>query len=607
VDDEPGERSDPAATADASAHRFQGSRGAMAGTLSVIALMLSLPASALAVPGSAKARSAAAPNDRAATRALLEAEYRLAKATLARARTTEDAAAHAAETIGDECRSVLRGLPSSGAAIEGGPSPRPKPRPSARAQGEHARTELEKRTIDQEIDQTITAKADRDLRDPYDAYIATVHRLGWSNATITALVRQQAASYQEALAKLPVAACAEMRAWAASGFHRLPAGSKSFAASKQARDKRAVIGDLEELLRPYESLADRAIIRRTEAVEERQREADRASAVEQLAVYRMESTLGEKPVRFFEAFFGPVIARRHMQGVTIVIRASLGKNREGSCRHEVHIEFREGHGGSTGGLCLDQRDGSSLSSGCSGSTETIEIPTPPGVVRARVRLSNGRTLMVAIVKIPAKDGGPAGVFAGAFRGYNRYPVSMQELNSNGGVVRTIGLRKARCVKEPGGGESEGPQFVNLATVTSPYGEPLSIEAMLHRFQGQTEFSLISEAGVHSSESQAEPGKPKQFQWQLATECAPHPYTLLYGILTPPGASILVRTPTGLTPLTKIELSATAHAGGPLFYGIYTAPPTEIVVQNADGTILHTESLAAKAVEETEYCEGYAER
>jgi hypothetical protein len=77
-------------------------------------------------------------------------------------------------------------------------------------------------------------------------------------------------------------------------------------------------------------------------------------------------------------------------------------------------------------------------------------------------------------------------------------------------------------------------------------------------------------------------------------------------LPPPGASVLARTPAGLAPLTKIELAASIYSEGPLLYGIYTTPPTEIVVENADGTILYTENLAHKATEETEFCEGYTE-
>jgi hypothetical protein len=92
-----------------------------------------------------------------------------------------------------------------------------------------------------------------------------------------------------------------------------------------------------------------------------------------------------------------------------------------------------------------------------------------------------------------------------------------------------------------------------------------------------------------------------------TECALHPYSLLDGLLLSPGASVLVRTPAGLVPLTRVELAASTPAEGLLFYGVYATPPTEIIVESSDGSVLYTESLTAKATEETEFCEDYAEQ
>jgi hypothetical protein len=44
----------------------------------------------------------------------------------------------------------------------------------------------------------------------------------------------------------------------------------------------------------------------------------------------------------------------------------------------------------------------------------------------------------------------------------------------------------------------------------------------------------------------------------------------------------------------------------LLYGVFRAVPSELIVRRSDGTTLYTESLSAKAREETEFCEGYAE-
>lgn len=136
---------------------------------------------------------------------------------------------------------------------------------------------------------------------------------------------------------------------------------------------------------------------------------------------------------------------------------------------------------------------------------------------------------------------------------------------------------------------------------------LSISGFLHRFGERTEFFLGPLPGIRNSEAGDEHGQPKQFQWDVSTECAPHPYVLLAGILAPPGASVLARTSAGLTPLAKVEPAASTHASGPLFYGVYSTLPSELVIERSGGSVLYTESLATKATEETEFCEGYVEQ
>jgi len=576
----------------------------------LLALVLAVPAGASGAAGPVERATAAVPivsGDQAATRALLDAEYELLKAILARSRSTDAAVAHAAKVLGDECRGALRGVPDE-SVVEEEP-PRSRPRFSGRVQGERARSEHEKSTIDLEIDKTIVAAGARVLHGPYDAYIATADRLTWSDPTITALAHQAAMRRREGLEGPPVAACPEMRAWAASGFHRLPPGSKSLEEAEEARSKQAVQGNLETLLGKYENSADRAIARRTTALRERlvERELDDEASLS--AWYHLELALGEKLPPFAEQHLAPVIAKgRTNAGTTFVIRASVHKGSP-ACRHEVDVEVRERLGGSGSGVCLSEHVRTHPSSSCSGPVETVQFATPPDVHRARVRFSNGRTVTVSIVEVPARDGGPAGVFIDAFRGYQPYPISVQELGRDGRVLRTVGLRRLRCRTASARGAPGPPLVVKLATVSTPSGEPLTISGTLLHFSGHTEFSLGPQIGIRNSElsEEDENAKAKQFQWNLSTECAPHPYSLLDGILVAPGASVLVRTPSGLIPLTKVELASSTDAGGPLFYGVYTTTPTEIIVQNSEGSTLYTESLAAKATEETEFCEGYDEQ
>jgi hypothetical protein len=267
------------------------------------------------------------------------------------------------------------------------------------------------------------------------------------------------------------------------------------------------------------------------------------------------------------------------------------------------VEIHEGTSRSGGALCVSPIN-RHPSSECSGAVETLEFATAPNVVRVRVRLSNGRSAGIDVIRIPTADGGPAGVLIAAFRGDHPYPVSAQELAGDGTTLRTIALGGVRCRREPPSLAPRPPELVTLATTTSPSGEPLTISAILHKFRGQTEFFPESGPGEHQSESSQ--ASKAQFKWQLSSQCAPRAYALLDGVLLPPAASVLARTRQGLAPLTKVDLPASDNAEGPFFYGVFASVPSELIVQRADGSTLYTESLAAKATEEAEYCEGYGE-
>jgi hypothetical protein len=163
-------------------------------TLLILAFTLAASSQALAAARIAQAVT----SDQAATSKLLKAEYELVKATLARVDALETAGARAAKALGHECRNVLAGVPEESTLEEEGPRAA-QPKLSGRAQGELARTDLEKQTIDMEIGETLIGAADRVLRSPIDAFIARTRPLAWSNSTITDVVRQKAARLRESL------------------------------------------------------------------------------------------------------------------------------------------------------------------------------------------------------------------------------------------------------------------------------------------------------------------------------------------------------------------------------------------------------------------------
>ena len=135
--------------------------------------------------------------------------------------------------------------------------------------------------------------------------------------------------------------------------------------------------------------------------------------------------------------------------------------------------------------------------------------------------------------------------------------------------------------------------------------------MITRFGAHRDFSVTAGVGAEGGGEEgpgelAIGGAKKAFPWSRVKGCPPRPFVLLFGILQAPGDSVLARTPEGLVALSKLALAPDLGAAGPLVYGAFSAIPSELIVRRNDGSTLYSESLAAKAKEDTEFCEGLAE-
>ncbi|HTZ86636.1 MAG TPA: hypothetical protein VMB05_08210, partial [Solirubrobacteraceae bacterium] len=178
-------------------------------------------------------------------------------------------------------------------------------------------------------------------------------------------------------------------------------------------------------------------------------------------------------------------------------------------------------------------------------------------------------------------------------------------------VKVVKVKAPHCRREP---QPTGPKLFKLVQGTAPDGTPYTIEGALVEFPGhESSFSVNAQTGLEgSSEEEASiavgplGGVPKPSPWHHLVGCPPHPFALVYGLLAPPGSSVLARTPEGLVPLAEQQLDPKLHADGPLFYGVFAALPSELIVRRADGSTLYTESLVTKAKENAEFCEGFAE-
>jgi hypothetical protein len=555
----------------------------------------------LALTGTATATS-----DTTATHAYLQSTYELDQAVLRSAPAARSALTTTAERIGNECHGVLAGEPREN---EGPPS---EDHETPRARGERERSEIQQRAIEGELDQTIFSALDQPDRAAIEAFAGQVAPLSWSDPRIAPLVHIETSRLEELLSPPLVDVCADMKAWAQSGYHRLSPASREFEATQEARSKRIVPGgSLKSLLKPFEGPRERALIRQIHAL--RPKLAHALVGFSQ-AIARLKRALGVPEDPFEERAREPVLGRGVTHaGTTFTVRPEPTGGPFGhSCRHPVGYEFEErtknSSSGSGSSVCLGDRSERQPSGSCGRGVATITAVVPASVRTVRLLLSNGQTISSRVVRIPKRYGGPGGIYLQAVRGYSPYPVSLTELDRNGHIVAIKKLGKIRCTREPPG--IRGPVFVDLATGTAPGGQPFTIQASIVHFgRGQTSFGLDLGIGVRGSseDGASNEGIPKAFPWSVGYECAPHEFSVVYGILAAPGDSVLARTPEGLVSLTKVTIAAKLHSGGPLVYGAFSTLPTELIVRRSDGSTLYTESLVAKGKEDAAFCVGFAEQ
>jgi hypothetical protein len=103
---------------------------------------------------------------------------------------------------------------------------------------------------------------------------------------------------------------------------------------------------------------------------------------------------------------------------------------------------------------------------CEADIETIQTAVPASVRSVRLVLADGRTIESRVVRVPRRDGGPAGIYAQEIRGSTSHAVSLVELNAGKSVVLTLKLPRYRCVKSRK--EPEGlPTGTELASGHTP--------------------------------------------------------------------------------------------------------------------------------------------
>ena len=336
----------------------------------------------------------------------------------------------------------------------------------------------QKQTIEEELDTAVDRPGDSLYRPAEEAYAAEVRQLSWSNPAIASALQAATTARLEAVSAPAPPFCADARAWAQSGYRALSAASREFEASRAARrsSDQERERSLSTLLKPYENASDRALIRKTNAVENKLL-ASAFAAVQ--TVFSLERIVGFPQAGTEEPKQITLGHGRTAAGTRFQVSSESGPlGAPGSCHRSATVAYtRPGApevlivGGPNNPICLSSPQYRHPALFCEVGIETIQTAVPASVRSVRLVLADGRTIESRVVRVPRRDGGPAGIYAQEIRGSTSHAVSLVELNAGGGVVLTVKLPRYRCVKPRRGTGRDSRRARSSPAGAPPKGNP----------------------------------------------------------------------------------------------------------------------------------------
>jgi hypothetical protein len=550
-----------------------------------------------------------------------------------------------AADISGECAGILTNAPPNeevlGFGLVGPAGPASKTRPSARARGERHRQSRQLGALKLELSIALDYSRTQPDRQADEALIHALMPLRWSNRWITLLFHVIAEASQEELDSSAPAVCADIKAWVASGYKTLSPASKEIASRLEANLKhtfelialaeRIHIKTFPNVLAPYGNAADRALARRSEALTAQLNHGREAEADD---LKRLEATVGlpaAKASKPESTKTRPVVIGRGKTaaGGHFVARAEpISRSRRALGCVFVTIEepsrpqsrgLIETLSGEGTGRCLSRAHVEPEPMvHCKSGLLTIEANLQPEARSARLLLSDRETITSPAIRLPARLGGPAGLYYQAVRGPSPIPVSVTELDAEGRALTVLKLPAVvECTKHPVKYFPGG--IVHLAHGSLPQGPSFTIRGEGYRKLGSNHFELKlqasnegllfggdGEGGSAFAADLAVPYGVRVLEPQAASGCLPQPYAIIYGLLKAPRDTVLARVSGTLVPLQKVAIPARLRPGGVLVYGAFTPLPTELLVRNQSGKIVARENLSETAKSATETCEGEAE-
>jgi hypothetical protein len=208
----------------------------LAALLPALAALALTPAAASAHSRKAAAKHSA-PNS-LATRAYVKANYALVGVASANLPASKAAIASLGSTVAGECPLVAADAPQDHEAEQ----------------------------LNNEVVGALEVASYQPDRESMVAFAHAVRTLHWSNRKLTHMVHDYVAKLEGFVTLAAPNICADVKAWAASGYSTLPASTVAFDKGFYAYDIEAEEVSL-RLLRPYESATEASLLRRTKQME----------------------------------------------------------------------------------------------------------------------------------------------------------------------------------------------------------------------------------------------------------------------------------------------------------------------------------------------------
>jgi hypothetical protein len=609
--------------------------------LAIVLVAAAVYAAASGVASAGSLRASDTPADRAAVHAYLLDINGYVHAIAGAAPALVGAYEGTASRIAGECPGVLVGAPQEGNEIEVGS---PIFRRTARQRGEERRQSTQLSDLEEEF-ATELASAESEARRPaVTALLANLKALPQGGPALSQVVRAQISGLEEGRKTHSTDVCADMEAWAASGYRTLSQASRATALTREAELARflrelAAQSSSGSMSLP-ETRADRALVRRTSQLEVRTAKAI-ANSIDS-ARKRVEAALGLTARARSEERLKPILhesksstklgAGRTAAGTryTVWLERTKGGS-AGACKSSV--EVRRADGAKPGILQLFAEMGSDVclvphrkrseepSVNCREGLLTIEAEVPSATRTVDLRVSDGAHVVSRPVFVPRRLGGPDAFYYQAVRGPSPVPVSLTERDAQGRTLRVLKLRRiVGCSGHPLKYLRGGKR--TLVRESTPQGPSFSIVGERYRLFGRVHIQLKLRTGeglVSSDEDEEEEPnvtdgligsvpvrRTTPLDSEISAACYPHEYSIFYGLLKQPRDTVLAKVAGKLVPVLRVRIPSSLHAGGLLVYLASVSQPEELIVRSPSGKIVMAKDLSRTAREGRETCEGESE-